>query len=357
MKTEILKNYTNRDWEKLVSDCPWGTFYHAAVNMEIIKNMTSEEIQVLACIQDGVLIGAIPFAIKQGPMGAVVNCLPFFGSYGDAVTLPNAQPNVEAVLYAQLIRECRSIAALCLTVITSPFSNADHHKNVRSYLQPDFIDERTCQVTHLPKYEGEEREEYIGRIFEIVQGRARTAYRKISKTGFELRKCKTEQEAIEFGKIHKVNILGKGGIHKEESFFRYAFRLSQKSPELADIVIMLDDNKIIAGVILFYFRDIVEYHTTCLVEKYRSIGPLNKIIIDCMADSGRRGFHYWNFGGTWKNQEGVYKFKQSFGAIDHPYYYHTVFFRDTDKIKSMSRNNLLRAYPNFFIIPFAELHS
>jgi len=103
------------------------------------------------------------------------------------------------------------------------------------------------------------------------------------------------------------------------------------------------------------FKDTVEYHTTCLREDYRSAGPLNRIVIDKMIKYGMAGFRYWNFGGTWKSQTGVYKFKKSFGAQDHPYFYFTKFFRDLERVKALRPETIVRDYPLCYVVPFSEI--
>ncbi len=351
-----LIDVDNRVHNTIVNLCPWGTFYHTTSNLKLIETLTKGQILSMIATYNGRPIGILPFAVQEGMLGRVVMCLPYFGSYGDALLSNGGPDDTEEIMYKTLIRECRKIDSLCLTVITSPFAQESHHDKIRFYLRPDFVDDRNCQITHLPEYLGEDKEGYMSKVQSMMEGRARTAYRKIIKSGFDLRRCESVSEVLEFYRIHEENIGGKGGIFKDEHFFMNAFAMSESNPESAELAVMLDHGKIIAGVVLFYFRETVEYHTTCLLDEYRSIGPLNRIIIDRMVDAGMAGYRYWNFGGTWKTQEGVYKFKQSFGASDHPYYYYTVFFRDLDKIKSMSAQELLSAYPHCFVIPFSELN-
>lgn len=244
--------------------------------------------------------------------------------------------------------------ALCLNVITSPFADSVHHEKVKAILNPDFVDKRFCQISHLPEYNGENSEDYTEKIFSMLQGRARTAYRKVVKHNFELRRCLAEPEALEFANIHIENIEAKGGIFKTDDFFLKAFEMSESNPGNAELAVILDRGKLIAGVVLFYFKDMVEYHTTCLKDEYRSIGPLNRIIVEKMVNAGMAEYRYWNFGGTWKTQEGVYRFKQSFGARDHVYFYYTIFFRDLDKVKTMTPEDILSGYPYCYVIPFSE---
>jgi hypothetical protein len=303
---------------------------------------------------DGSLDFGLPFAVKEGPLGKVVNCLPFFGSYGDAVARDGRDAPPE--LYEALLDHCGEIDALCLTVISSPFAQAGHAARVKDALRPDFVDERNCQTTWLPSPDGA-AESYKDRLFEIFEGRARTAYRKIEKAGMSLEPLSGEKELLEFAGIHKENIGGKGGVFKSETFFRTVFKMADEGRGGAEIRVMKDGGRIAGGVVLFKFGGVVEYHTTCLRPEYRSVGPLNQIIVDKMVEYGLKGFKAWNFGGTWRSQEGVYNFKKSFGAKDHPYFYFTKFFRDLDKVKTMTGPELVEAYPLCFVIPFSELPS
>ncbi len=345
------------NWNDLVRDCSWGSLYHSAENLEILKAVTNADINFIAIYDGSRLTGGIVYAVQNGPLGSVVNCLPYFGSYGDAPVTVDAPHGTEKSVYAELIEQCRGIDALCLNVITSPFAHTLHHEKVKEYLSPTFIDKRLCQISCLPDYNGENSEHYSEKILSMLQGRARTAYRKTQKTDFEYRRCSTEQEVRQFAQIHKANIEAKGGQFKTMDFFLKAFEMSQAKPETAELAAMFDKGKLIAGIVLFFFNDTVEYHTTCLLDEYRSIGPLNRIIVEKMIDAGMAGYRFWNFGGTWKTQEGVYLFKKSFGAGDRNYYYYTVFFRDVKRVKQMSVKEILKGYPFCYVIPFSELET
>lgn len=342
-------------WDDLVVRCPWGSFYSAKINLEIIRLATGQTIHFICARQDHKLMGGIAYAVHQGPLGAVFNCLPYFGSYGDAVIHPDAAPDTEESIYHFLLDQARSAGALCLNVITSPFADNAHHQKIKEIVKPTFVDDRVCQISHIPEYAGQTRQEYETRLHSVFEGRARTAYRKVSQAGLDLHTCQTEEEAREFFRIHKDNIGRKGGIFKLSEFFSYTLQLSRKYPEMAEIAIVTDRDRVVAGVVLFYFHKTVEYHTTCLLDEYRSIGPINQIIVEKMLQSGLAGYRFWNFGGSWKSQEGVYKFKKSFGAVDHPYYYYTVFFRDVSRVKSLTAGQIMDAYPFCFVIPFSEL--
>ncbi|OPY62542.1 MAG: FemAB family protein [Pelotomaculum sp. PtaU1.Bin065] len=349
---KYLDEITKDILRNVLLSCPWSTFYHDFFNMRLIKKLTKAVSSYLIASDKERIVGFLPYAVQDGVWGTVVNSLPYYGSYGSAAITDHAPPETEELLYQALLDECVKANAVCLTVITSPFDTNGHRTQVQSLLKPTYINQRNCQITHLPLYSGESREVYEEKVMTTFEGRARTAIRKARKEKFTIRRTENEDEALEFAAIHKQNIGGKGGIFKEKEFFIEAFRASLVSPDNAEIAIITEGEKIIAGVVLFYFKDTVEYHTTCLREKYKSLGLLNLIIFERMVDAGMKGYRYWNFGGTWKSQEGVYRFKKSFGAFDYQYEYLTVFFRDLETVKSSTAEQIRQFYPHCFVIPF-----
>ncbi len=350
-----VSNKEPEGWDGLVKNCPWGSFYHSPANLKLIQHILDVPVHFISYHDAGKLLGGISFTVQEGPLGKVVSSLPYFGSYGDAVIDNEATVGVEKIIYQKLVNESQRLDALCLNVVTSPFATKTHHRNVRNILNPTFVDKRCCQIVHLPEYNGESRVLYSETILKTLHGRARTAYRKIVNSHLERKKAETEDEVMAFAEIHMENIGAKGGQFKTKDFFHNVFEMTKARPDVTEISVMMDNDKLTGGVILFYYNSMVEYHTTCLQSEYRSIGPLNRIIVDKMIEAGMADYRFWNFGGTWESQVGVYKFKQSFGALEHTYYYYTVFLRDLEKIREMSPGEIIKGYPLSYVIPFKEL--
>lgn len=350
-------NYLPNGWDSLVARCPWGSFYQSSINHGIIKQEIGSEFIYIIGQEVNTLSCGISCSIYRGKFGTVVNCLPYFGSYGDALALPDTPDSAIAAIYEELIDYCRSTNALALNVITSPFASEKHHVAVAEWINPTYLDKRCCQITEIPKYRGEERREYLEILLGTFEGRARTVYRKCERNAYVLKTCETPEQVNEFFEIHRENIGSKGGNFKSKRFFEYVYSLLKTNPKLVDMPVLLDGNRIAGGCVLFYHGSTVEYHTTCLRNEYRSEGILTMIIAQKMADAGMQGFQKWNFGGTWESQKGVYMFKKSFNAKDHLYTYNIRFFRDLDKIKKLSSTEIFKEYPLFFIIPFHALEN
>lgn len=113
------------------------------------------------------------------------------------------------------------------------------------------------------------------------------------------------------------------------------------------------DEKKIGALLLFYYNETVEYFTPAAVSKYRNIQALPLIIYQAMCKANAKGYKWWNWGGTWLTQDGVYKFKNKFGAIDKEYNYFIKI--NNEDIYSSTKKELLEEYDNFYVIPFDKL--
>ena len=80
-----------------------------------------------------------------------------------------------------------------------------------------------------------------------------------------------------------------------------------------------------------------------------------KKLVDTEAQALSAGKTYWNWGGTWRTQEGEYRFKRKWGAEDHSYRYF-VWLRDRSILKR-SPTEIVQAYPGFYVVPFDALET
>ena len=73
-----------------------------------------------------------------------------------------------------------------------------------------------------------------------------------------------------------------------------------------------------------------------------------------MKNASEKGFKFWNWGGTWLNQDGVYRFKSRWGTKDFPYYYYTTL--KNKEVLNLSKEEILSKFPYFYVISFNELN-
>ena len=121
-----------------------------------------------------------------------------------------------------------------------------------------------------------------------------------------------------------------------------------------DCLYWFKEGEPVSGLLLFYYNGTVEYFTPVIKPEHRNTQALALVIYEAMADAiSNKQCNNWNWGGTWLSQGGVYDFKKRWGTTDYPYYYYTKVFNDG--VRSSSKEDLLKDYQGFFVLPFREI--
>ena len=150
--------------------------------------------------------------------------------------------------------------------------------------------------------------------------------------------------------LHKENMNGKGP-NKPEKFFDLVKKYI--SPEKYELSYAVLNGERIGGLLIFYFKETVEYFTPAFNRDFQAEQATSFLIFHAMKNAIRKGYKFWNFGGTrLPGQEGVAKFKKSWGATEFPYYYFTTIHRDIDHLKRLDPKTITENYPWFYVIPF-----
>lgn len=263
------------------------------------------------------VIGTLPLLEQTAADGrTVLNSLPFFGSHGgpcwlDTVDDPQA---VQAGLLHAASEMARDNRAISITLVESPLQPMD----MATAQAHGFavIDDRIGQFTALPH----EAPDMEAALFELYHVKTRNAVRKGQKLGqvFERR---IDDDALDWlQRVHAQSISAMGGVPKSKAVFTEL--LAQFPLEShARLYIGSCAGRPASGLLVLLFRDTVEYFTPVVDEHYKEQQALSALIHHAMLELARDGYRLWNWGGTWRSQEGVYRFKSRFGAHDRPYRY------------------------------------
>ena len=79
---------------------------------------------------------------------------------------------------------------------------------------------------------------------------------------------------------------------------------------------------------------------------------MSLLIYEAMQEAARRGCRYWNWGGTWLTQDGVYFFKSRWGTEDRPYYYYISEHEGAESLRNLTKEEIIENYPYFYVLPF-----
>jgi lipid II:glycine glycyltransferase (peptidoglycan interpeptide bridge formation enzyme) len=143
-----------------------------------------------------------------------------------------------------------------------------------------------------------------------------------------------------------------GGMAKEIEIIDYIKQIYKENEDYK-VYIAKYKNKIVAGLLVFYFKKTVEYYMPVINNEFRNLQALSLLIFEAMTEASVFGFKNWNWGGTWESQKGVYSFKKKWGTNDNNYYYLTKL--NNEEIYTLDEDTLLSEYSNFYVVPFKNL--
>ena len=336
------------------SNC--AMFYHSLEFLRFISSFIEARPLVILCREESRLVGALPVFIKRNAkFGAVLNSLPFFGSHGGALVMEDlaesAARQVRESLIQHLTKEVwRAEDISFATIITSPYE-----KDLRAYENagPRYIERRLTQMVTMPQ---EATESEIARTFEK---RCRWAIKVATEEHVLVRVMDSfEKVAIdEIYGMHLENAAKIGAVPKPWAFFEHLTSFFVIHRDF-DIYLAEHAGRLIAALLVFYFKGFVEYYMPVVKPEYRSLNPTNLLILKAMTKAVSRRLTIWNFGGTGKAMKGVYLFKRSFGSGDYEYHCLTYGLSDSNsELLHLTPQELRNAYEWFYVIPYAALSS
>lgn len=292
---------------------------------------------LLALDEGGNLQAALPLMAMDGPLGTVVNSLPFYGSNG---ALIGEDPVARAELVTAYRRMVQSPGMAASTLIENPLAPGGADGLVH-----DLTDERIGQLTPLPPAGDEE-----SALMQSFHYKTRNMVRKAEKLGVEVA---VDNDAMPFlVAVHEENMREIGGLAKPQRFFDVLPEYFLPGQDYRLYVARLGGEPV-AAVLVFFYNRTAEYYTPVVRKEHRDTQALSAAIFRAMCDAAAQGYAWWNWGGTWLSQGGVYRFKSRWGTRDLPYrYFITV---HNPEILKASRAELLAAYPSFFTVPFSAL--
>ena len=314
-------------------------FYAQRAYIDTVSRAISCQEETLMYEDKGEIKGVFPLLSKDGSLGKVYNSLPFYGSHGGAVTRSS---EIAQRLYNHVLAPSFGDGDKALMMVSeNPFLPIGPTINLPKNL---IIEDRIIQVTPLDKLSNEED------LMSLFHYKTRNMVRKSLKVDFKL--IESEDLFDPMYKLHVQNMEAIGGTAKPQSFYNSI----QKNYEFGKDYKLIGaehEGKLAGVLLLFYHNGVVDYHTPTINVEYRNLQPNSFLIFQSMLDAIKNGYSSWNWGGTWKTQESLYRFKNRWGANDLSYRY-LIEMANEDIFKSDS-STLLKEYPSFFTVPFDML--
>lgn len=336
----IVKDGELADIESAVGSVVRLGWTYSVKYQRLLDGLLEGEVKsIVARNPSGSIVGFLPCRALDGTYGRILNSQPFFGSYGGAVASDASARTALLDEWNRIVGgsgggDCEVAAA---TLVECPVGETGDDSILQSA-----VDHRIGQVTDLSPLQCDS-----AALGTILHGKTRNAVRKGESQGFQIGwEDPTWSQLLD---IHTENLTELGGIAKPRRFFSLAQDLFEYGTDCR-VWSAWDEDRVVASLLLFYWRDTVEYFMPAVRADCRPRQPLSALIATAMRDAVDRGFNLWDWGGTWLTQKGVYRFKSRWGASDHRYQYRVQV--NSEELWSINRQDILRCYPYFYVYPF-----
>ena len=338
MKTIKLIDKYEDAYSDYLDKHPLNLLYYSLKYRDLIKTILDCEPLYLIAIEEEEIKGILPLMIKKGCYGKIINSLPFYGSHGGMLySNDESKKCLEYGLYQILDQEDVS----SITIIQNLFDKNHQFLDLKT----SETDSRIGQVTDLSFEKNN-----IECLLSKVHSKTRNMIRKAIKSNIKVMIDNSKIDFLE--KQHSLNMNDINGIPKGEMFFKLIKKFFIEGKDY-NIYVAYFDGKLVASLLVFYFGKVVEYFTPVIVKEFRSYQPLSLIIAKAMIDASKKGYEKWNWGGTWLNQDGVYRFKSRWNTKDYHYNYKVTIFNED--LYNSKKELLLDKYRGFYTIPFNKL--
>ncbi|MCF8335411.1 MAG: peptidoglycan bridge formation glycyltransferase FemA/FemB family protein [Bacteroidales bacterium] len=342
MNIEFLTSEWESEYEKFLMEGETTLFYHSNSFRKFLKHLLQVEDYYLLATKNGKIMGALPAVLSRRNLGKSLNSLAFFGSNGGVIEFEGSRQVRDALLNG-FYNLGKKMGCLSATLIGSPFD-----KNRESDIYYDYLDERMGQITDIRVFS--EKKNDIDNFGLFTRRMIRKATRHSIKV-----EINNGKNAFDFLKErHYENMDEIGGEKKPPAFFSAVKNHLREGREY-NLWMAYKDSDPIAAMLLFYFNRTVEYYIPAIIKEYRSIQPSSLLIFEAMKDAAKKGYFYWNWGGTHLDQDGVYRFKKQWNTVNVPYYYYIKVY--DEKLFTYSKEVIKKEFPYCYLLPFNKLRS
>ncbi len=337
MRVDVLQPTQREAYDQFLLEHPWSLLYYGSRYKDFLKALLGCGEEYLVALEGDAIRGVLPLMYMENSAGRVYNSLPYYGSNGGIVA---DEPAAKALLLNAYTAIAHSGRTKSSTVIGNPLAQDEAIS-----VDYNYIDHRIGQFTSLV-FQGDIMEGLMARI----DASARRNVKKAFREGVTVEVDHTQMGRLR--EMHQENMRSIGGLAKTDEFFTLVPEHFQPRQDY-DVYLAKWEGQIIAGLLVFYFNRTAEYFTPAVVGDNRTVQAMAPILATAMTDAARRGFQWWNWGGTWLTQEGVYRFKKKWGAIEQNYTYRTQL--NDASILGWPQEKILKTFPNFYVVPFSAL--
>jgi hypothetical protein len=317
--------------------------YHDPRWLGLAARLTNAETGYLSIVNaQGLIQALVPLSLKTGSGGCIANSSPYFGSHGGVLALSGSEFSAACKGLKRFFAERSVVAANIIEPLFPARGDA-----YSSHLPVAQVDRRQGHIVDMSVFPDEKA------FLSALSGIARSnLQRKAWRSGIRVRRVDDPEAVAWLARQHGIEMGAKvGGKIKTAAFFSDIVERFQPGREwrvyLGEI-----NGRTVAGLLVICWREYVEYLTPVFDSEFRDMQPSSAVLYAAMEECRAEGFRWWNFGGTWLSQDGVRRFKESWGATAREYRYYVLDFGGLAEMKRIPIPDLTREYEGFYVYPF-----
>jgi hypothetical protein len=296
MNIEYTENVSKQKWDEIVRNSENGYFFHTPAWAKILEETYGYQIatrlykiegnEVLIPIMEGKKYGF--YYYDSIPLG--------YGGIFSTSDIPS-----EA--FQKILKNIVGGRHLLFGLSLPPFSNF-------SIREDSSIRQVNSEWNYTHVLSLEKGFEYLWK--NKFKQTNRTAVRKAEKNRIEILNGNSLQNFREYYELY-VETSKRWGYKKPQHPLRLYENMCKFGLPHVQLRLAVKDDKVIAGLVSFYYSKIVFYWGSALLEEYADKRPTNLLLKDSIEHACEEGYKYYNFGAS-GNLDGVRKFKEGFGA-------------------------------------------
>jgi hypothetical protein len=316
MKTNILINKVklinplhDKRWDKFVENHPFGAVYHHSSWTRVLS-LTFKHVEPISFVledENNNIRAALPcFIVKSRLAGTRLVSLPF-SSYSDP-----------------LIEDRKDFSKLLDDTINKLENISSSYFELRCFKNIDLIVDGRLKKHNYYKNHILALEEGFKNISQrfhkdcIVR-----SVKKALKCGVAIKLGHSERDLENYYVLHALTRKRQGFPIQPYEFFKNMWEIMSPLGFL-DLLLAVYDKKIIAGLILFKFKETVSFEHGASIPKYHFVRPNHLLLWKAIEVACSQGYCYFDFGKTPPENKGLLNFKRRWGAqiYDIPYFYY-----------------------------------
>lgn len=352
MNVEVL----TAAWEEHYTGYLLG-YDHASFNASLrfrdfFRALSPESIPYYFCAKDdgGRIIGVLPSFLIKGPIGPVLNSMPWFGS-NPGIIADNQE--VAMMLLQAFYNTAKWTSCFSSTFVDSPFSEWKGCMESVFDAQGTLSEKRTAMVTELPLFQ--HNEQFSDNLLKKFHRKIRNKIVKAASKCMIYEVC--SEEDFDFAKKLHIRNTTAGLKYKDEEFD--AIRSVLKSGEDYKLYMAFADDHYatkVAFLLVWYFHETVDCLIMEVDSEYKHLCPLPLLVFSAMGDAAQKGCRYWNWGRIEPDiHESAYLKAKRFGAKPFKYFHHVKL--NGTLTSRVSAKWLSDNYRHYFVIPYGLLES